>query len=80
MLSYSWDKYSRLFFPFSPKERDDLQFLLAAENWFVGASVAENEPAAGGSSLSRCQPPLGSQATISGHINDFLPPGFVLYF
>lgn len=48
--------------------------------WFAGASVAENEPAAGGSSLSRFQPLLGSQATISGHLNDFLRPGFVLYF
>lgn len=48
--------------------------------WFAGALVTENEPAAGGSSLSRFQPPLPSQATLSGHMNDFLPPGFVLCF
>lgn len=47
---------------------------------FAGALTAENEPTAGGSSLSRFQPLLGSQARVSGHINSFLPPGFVLYF
>lgn len=37
--------------------------------------MAENESTAGGSSLSRFQPLLGSQARISGHINNsFLPP------
>jgi len=50
--AYSSAKYSRLFLPSPPKERNDLQFLQAAVNSVWRASVAENEPTAGGSSSS----------------------------
>lgn len=42
--------------------------------------MSENEPTAGGSSLSLFQSLRGSQVRISGLINGFLLPGFVLYF
>lgn len=39
--------------------------------WFAGDLVVENEPTAGGSSLSFFQPLLHSKARLSGHINVF---------